>query len=75
MFSLTYNPCLLITDKGTNLFSITRLQTNNTLSIVIKDFAQREEEELVKAKFYAKLKIILTHNTPIKFNSSKIRLV
>ncbi|KAF2708143.1 hypothetical protein K504DRAFT_477587 [Pleomassaria siparia CBS 279.74] len=41
-----YDPCLLITEEGENPFSITGLQTNNTLSVVTLDFLHREEEEL-----------------------------
>ncbi|KAF2708226.1 hypothetical protein K504DRAFT_477647 [Pleomassaria siparia CBS 279.74] len=55
----TYDPCLLCTDKGENPFSITGLQTNNTLSIITQDFLHREEEELHKAKLRAKPKTIL----------------
>ena len=75
MLTLTYNLCLLITDKGLNLFSITRLQTDNTLSVITLDFAQREEDELQKASFCAKAKTILLHKTPIEFNRGKLRLV
>jgi hypothetical protein len=70
-----YNPCLLITDKGCKTFGITSLQTDNTLSIVSKDFAQREEVELCKAELYAKDKSILEEGYLLKFNSRKITLV
>lgn len=38
-------------------------------------FAQREEEELRKAKFRAKDKTILTEENSIKFNGAKISIV
>ncbi|KAF2471784.1 uncharacterized protein BDR25DRAFT_222077, partial [Lindgomyces ingoldianus] len=37
--TLLYNLCLLITYKGLIVFSITGLQTDNTLSIVTANFA------------------------------------
>ena len=73
MHTLLYNLCLLITNKEEQTFKITSLQTDDTLSIVTKDFAQREEEELQKAKFCAKGKTILVEKQLIKFNSSSIK--
>ncbi|KAF2710651.1 hypothetical protein K504DRAFT_377199, partial [Pleomassaria siparia CBS 279.74] len=57
-----YNPCLLITEEGENLFSITSLQTNNTLSIITLDFLHREEEELYRATLRVKPKTILSRD-------------
>jgi hypothetical protein len=56
----TYDPCLLITDEGKEMFGLTRLQTDNTMSIATTAFAQQEQEELNNAKFRAKLKTILS---------------
>jgi hypothetical protein len=75
MRNSSYDPCLLITDKGANPFGITGLQTDDTLSVVTADFAQQEEEELQKANFRAKPKTILSQDTPIEFNGGKISLV
>ena len=75
MFTSLYNLCLLITNKGPNLFSITELQTDNTLSVVTLDFVQQEEDKLQKARFRAKPKTVLLHDNPIKFNGGKIKLV
>jgi hypothetical protein len=51
MTQLTYDPCLLYSNK---LFGIVGLQTNNTLFLVNKTFADTEENKLYKAKFIAK---------------------
>jgi hypothetical protein len=56
-------------------FGITGLQTDDTLSIVTTEFAQREEEELQKANFRAKPKTLLSHEQPVEFNGGKIQLV
>ncbi|KAF2705030.1 hypothetical protein K504DRAFT_389123, partial [Pleomassaria siparia CBS 279.74] len=58
----SYNPCLLITQEGESPFSITSLQTNNTLSVVTLDFSHREEEELHRATLRAKPKTILSRD-------------
>jgi hypothetical protein len=51
MTQLTYDPCLLYSNKP---FGIVGLQTDNTLFLVDKTFADTEENELYKAKFIAK---------------------
>jgi hypothetical protein len=68
----TYNSCLLYTNE--NSFSVVSLQTNNTLFLADKSFAETEESELHKANFLAKDKKQLTSSTPIKFNSGQIEL-
>jgi hypothetical protein len=68
----TYNPCLLYSNK---LFSIVGLQTNNTLFLADKTFADTEENKLYKAKFMAKKRERLTVTTPLKFNRAIIQLV
>jgi hypothetical protein len=70
----TYNPCLLITDKGPSTFGLTGLQTDDTLSIVSDAFSEREETELKKAELRAKNKTALVDNNPIEFNGGKISL-
>jgi hypothetical protein len=69
MTQLTYNPCLLYSNK---LFSIISLQTDNTLFLVDKTFANTEENKLNKAKFIAKKQERLTVITPLKFNKAII---
>jgi hypothetical protein len=51
------------------------LQTDNTLFLADKTFAEAEQNELHKAKFIAKERKQLMVNTPLKFNSSLIQLV
>jgi hypothetical protein len=60
MKTSTYDLCLLITDKGQEMFGLTRLQTDDTLSIATTAFARREQEELNTAKFCTKPKTILS---------------
>jgi hypothetical protein len=69
MTQLTYNPCLLYNNK---LFGIVGLQTDNTLFLVDKTFADTEENKLNKAKFIAKEQERLTVATLLKFNGAII---
>jgi hypothetical protein len=66
---LTYNPCLLYNNKP---FGIVGLQTNNTLFLVDKTFADTEENKLYKAKFIAKEQERLIVIIPLKFNKAII---
>jgi hypothetical protein len=54
------------------LFGIVGLQTDDTLFLVDKTFADTEENELYKAKFMAKKQERLTAATPLKFNGAII---
>jgi hypothetical protein len=56
-------------------FDIVGLQTNNTLFLVNKTFANTKENKLHKAKFIAKKQEKLTVTTPLKFNRTIIQLV
>jgi hypothetical protein len=71
---LTYDPCLLITDKGQEVFGITGLQTDDTLLIVTLAFARREQEQLDAAKLRAKPKTVLSEHNLIKFNRGRISI-
>src|SRR6266702_4893034 len=62
---LTYNPCLLYSNK---LFSIISLQIDNILFLVDKTFIDIKENKLYKAKFIAKERERLTTIIPLKFN-------
>ena len=53
---------------NTNGFSITGLQTNNTLLLIDNTLATAKETELKKAKFIVKEREKLTLDMPIKFN-------
>jgi hypothetical protein len=75
MKTSTYDPCLLVTDEGQDMFGITGLQTDDTLSIVTEAFAQREQEQLEAAQFRAKLKTVLSEQNPVEFNGGRISIV
>jgi hypothetical protein len=66
---LTYDPCLLYSNKP---FGIVGLQTDDTLFLADKTFANTEENKLYKAKFIAKKQERLTATTPLKFNRAII---
>jgi hypothetical protein len=68
----TYDSCLLYTNK--NSFGVVGLQTDDTLFLADKSFAEAEESELNKANFLAKDREQLTSITPIKFNGGQIQL-
>ena len=68
----TYDPCLLQSNKP---FGIVGLQTDDTLFLADKTFAEAEQNELRKAKFMAKEREQLTVDTPLKFNGGLIQLV
>jgi hypothetical protein len=63
----TYDPCLLITITK-RAFGIVRIQTDNTLILRLKEFNTIEKEELIKAKFSAKPKELLSLETLLIFN-------
>jgi hypothetical protein len=65
----TYDPCLLYSNKP---FGIVGLQTDDTLFLADKTFADAEENELYKAKFMAKERERLTVAAPLKFNGAII---
>ena len=67
----TYNPCLLYTTN--NGFGIVGLQTDDTLFLTNKTFAEAKKLRLQDAKFLAKERKKLTPNTPIKFNGGYIK--
>jgi hypothetical protein len=54
------------------LFGIVSLQTNNTLFLIDKTFADTEKNKLYKAKFIAKKQKRLTVITLLKFNRAII---
>jgi hypothetical protein len=72
MTQSTYDPCLLYSNKP---FGIVGLQTDDTLFLADKTFADTEKNELHKAKFMAKERERLTAATPLKFNGAIIQLV
>ncbi|KAI1005289.1 hypothetical protein K3495_g2938 [Podosphaera aphanis] len=68
----TYDSCLLYSRERDNEFGIVGLQTDDTLFLGNKAFANKEQEELSKAGFLAKDRQILTPSNPIKFNGGHI---
>jgi hypothetical protein len=72
MAQSTYDPCLLYSNKP---FSIVGLQTDNTLFLADKTFADAKENKLYKTKFIAKERERLTIAAPLKFNGAIIQLL
>ncbi|RDI84341.1 hypothetical protein Vi05172_g5620 [Venturia inaequalis] len=70
----SYDPCLLFTTSGRDVFAITGLQTDDTFSFVTEAFSIKEEAELTKAGFRAKGKTTLAQDQPVEFNGARIRL-
>ena len=66
MQELTYDPCLLYTNK--NGFRVVGLQTNDMLFLTNNIFMASEDFNLKKASFLAKELEKLTLTTLIKFN-------
>ncbi|OLN97960.1 hypothetical protein CCHL11_02500, partial [Colletotrichum chlorophyti] len=54
-----YNLYLLYIIEGQEVFRITAIQIDNTLSFITPQFSQKEEEELIKKGLYTKLKTVL----------------
>jgi hypothetical protein len=67
MATSTYDPCLLITTTKDS-FGIVGMQTDDTIILADERFSTLEENELLIAKFIAKLKEKLTPNSPLIFN-------
>ncbi len=72
MTQSTYNLCLMYTDNNSCVFGIVGLQTDDTLFLADKTFAIKEEEQLHKAKLFAKERE-KHDNSSIKFNSGCIK--
>src|SRR5450755_3231568 len=70
MTQSTYDPCLLYSTRPSGIVG---LQTDNTLFLADKEFADNERKELHKAQFLAKEREELTTQIPIKFNGGLIR--
>ncbi len=63
-----YNPCLLFTKAGTEVFAITGMQTDNTLSFATLAFSAKEKMQLYEVGLLAKPKTYLSHEQPLEFN-------
>jgi hypothetical protein len=62
----------LITSDG--FFSITGMQTDDTLIICSLEFFAKEKENIQKAAFRAKPKIRLAESSPMEFNGARLTL-
>jgi hypothetical protein len=51
MSTLTYNPCLLITNRDADAFRLISIQTNNILILRIAKFLSLKEKKLKEAQF------------------------
>jgi hypothetical protein len=51
MSTLTYNPCLLITNRDADAFRLVSIQTNNTLMLRTAGFLSLKEKKLKEAQF------------------------
>jgi hypothetical protein len=49
MSTLTYNPCLLITNRDADAFRLISIQTNNILILRIAKFLSLKEKKLKEA--------------------------
>ncbi len=71
MTTSTYDPCLLYSNQP---FGVVGLQTDDTLFVGDRAFADLEEKQLEKAKFLAKEREHLTTDNSMKFNGGVIQL-
>lgn len=69
-----YDPCLLISNEKKE-FGIAGLQTDDTINIGTQEFLDKEDAELVKAKFIAKPQRILKIGDTVDFNGSRIAIM
>ena len=51
MSTLTYDPCLLITNRDAGAFGLVGMQTNNTLMLRTAIFSSLKERKLKEAQF------------------------
>lgn len=68
MTTSTYDPCLLLTEKGSDCFGIIGMQTDDTLGLTDRAFPKREDTELRNANFDAKPKQGLSTKSRLIFN-------
>lgn len=68
-----HDPCLLVT-KTPGVFGLVGMQTDDTLILANKPFADKEDEKLAEAGFAAKPRQELTVEEPILFNGCRLTL-
>jgi hypothetical protein len=74
MSTLTYNPCLLVTNRNAHAFRLISIQTNNTLMLSTAEFLSLKEKKLKKAQFRLKPKTILSLDVQLDFNSCTLTI-
>ena len=67
-----YDSCLLYSNK--NVFGMIELQTDDTLMLANKTFAEMKDKELEKARITFKFRKILIVFISLKFNENYIQL-
>ena len=67
----TYDPCLLYSNKP---FGVVGLQTDDTLFLADKGFAEQEQIQLQKAGFMAKDREQLQQGKDLKFNGAVVHI-
>jgi hypothetical protein len=67
----TYDPCLLYSNKP---FGVVGLQTDDTLFLADKDFAEQEQIKLQKSGFLAKDREQLQQGKDLKFNGAVVHI-
>ncbi|KHJ30833.1 hypothetical protein EV44_g3495 [Erysiphe necator] len=71
----TFDPCLpCSSNSDADEFGVVGLQTDNTLFLANQKFADKEENEIKKAKLIAKDRETLTKGNSLKFNGGLIHL-
>jgi hypothetical protein len=74
MSTLTYDPCLLVTNSDTDVFGIVSMQTDDTLMLGTAAFLSLEEKKIQKAQFRSKPKAALTPEVQLDFNGCTLTM-
>jgi hypothetical protein len=74
MFTLTYDPCLLITNGDADAFRLVSMQTDDTLILRTAAFSSLEEKKLEEAQFQSKPKTVLTPDVQLDFNGCTLTM-
>ena len=70
----SYDVCLLITKAGDKNFGIAGLQTDNTFNVGIEAFMNKEEAEIIEAKFKTKSQTMLETGKSGSFNGCRMTI-
>jgi hypothetical protein len=74
MSTLTYDPCLLVTNRDADAFGLVGMQTDNTLMLRTAAFSSLEGKKLEEAQFRSKLKTVLTPDVQLDFNGCTLTM-